>query len=135
MHCTHHALRRCQQQLVACQENLKRLNNLLGLDEVTVPRLKHLLQSTAPKKRPQLSQHIRQWQRLSKVAKAVRDQIKGLKENLAQPALQAILAEDKTINRGVNPRLVERTTLVQLTLNDTPLTPATCTEYNLNSTL
>lgn len=122
------SLRRCQQQLVACQENLKRLNNLLGLDEITVPRLKHLLQSAAPQKRPQLSQHIRQWQRLSKVAKAVRDQIKGLRENLAQPALQAILAVDKTIYPGVKLRLGERTAHVHLELNDTTLTPETWSE-------
>ena len=117
------SLRRCQQQLSTCQENLKRLHGLLGLEEITLPRLKYLLKSAAPQKRPELTKYIRQWQRLNKVVKAVRKQIDGLKENLAQPALQAMLTVDKIIYPGVKLRLGKRTAHVHLELKDTTLTP------------
>ena len=122
------SLRRCQIQLAKYREDLHHLHHLLGLEKVTLPRLKRLLRRTAPDKREQLAGYIYQWQKLDKTIRAMTARRTALQQNLTQPTPHARLAVNQIIYPGVKLQVGQHTAEVQLELKATDLTSDTWTE-------
>lgn len=122
------SLRRCQIQLAKCEKDLHRLHHLLGIEKVTLPRLKRLLRRTAPNKREQLAGYICQWQKLDKASRAMAARRTALQRNLTQPVPRARLAVNQIIYPGVKLQVGQHTAEVQLELKATDLTSDTWTE-------
>jgi len=128
------SLSRCQQQLVRCEEKREHLRRLLGLDEVTLSHLKQLLAHTPPRKREQVAEFIRQWQKFDKTTRAIRARCVDLLRELTIPAQGALLAIDQIIYPGVSLQLGEHKAQVQLELKETQLTTDTWSEKLLLQT-
>ena len=122
------SLSRCQQKLARCEKKRDHLRHLLGLDEVTLDHLKRLLAHTPPRKREQVAEFIRQWQKFDKATRAMRSRCVDLLNELTTSAPEALLAIDQVIYPGVSLQLGEHKAQVQLELKDTQLTSDTWTE-------
>jgi uncharacterized protein (DUF342 family) len=119
------ALHGCQQELAECEKEQEHLCRLLGLEKVTLPRLRRLLAHAAPGRRDQIADHVRRWQQLERQIPALQQQLGDLRRSLAQPAPDAVLAIAETIYPGVCLRLGERVAQVSLELREACLTPST----------
>ena len=119
------ALLKCQRDLVSCQKNMGRIHRQLGLEKITLPRIKGLLKRVGPQKRLQVGRHLRQWLQLQKRTEGIRTRRNDLRKKLAGPALEAVLTVDQAIYPGVKLRLGEHEAKIHDPMQGTTLTLAT----------